>query len=44
VTRASATNRPAPRAEFVDPLRNLAAAITGAETTASSRFKPCTPV
>lgn len=48
VIRASATNRAAPRAEFAPPLRNRAAAITGAEqgveTTASSAFRPFTPV
>jgi len=48
VRKASATNRGAPRAEFVDPFRSRAAATTGAddgvETTASSAFRPFTPV
>ena len=46
VTRASATNRAAPFAEFVAPRRSRVAAITGAETgvetTARSAFKPLT--
>jgi hypothetical protein len=48
VTSASATNRPAPRAEVAEPFRSRDAAITGApvgvEMTASSALRPCTPV
>jgi hypothetical protein len=48
VASASASSFPAPRAEFVDPLRNRVAAITGADVgvdaTASNAFKPFTPV
>jgi len=47
VTRASATGRAAPLAEFVRPRRSRVAAITGAETgveqVASNAFKPLTP-
>jgi hypothetical protein len=46
--RVSVTRRAAPRAEFVDPFRSRAAAITGAavgvETTPSRAFKPLTPL
>ena len=48
VTRASATIRAAPRAEFAGPRRNLVATTTGAEigvdTIASNAFKPFTPL
>jgi hypothetical protein len=48
VISASATNRAAPLTLLVEPLRSRAAAITGAEvgvlTTASSAFRPLTPV
>ncbi len=48
VTRASATDRAAPRAELVPPRRNLVAATTGADsgvdTMASNAFRPLTPV
>ena len=47
VTRASATNRAAPRAEFADPFRSRVAAITGADdgvdAMARNAFKPFTP-
>ena len=47
VLRVSVTRRAAPRAEFVDPFRKRAAAITGAaagvDTTPSRAFKPFTP-
>jgi hypothetical protein len=47
VTSASATRRPAPRAEFADPFRNRVPAITGGasgvEIVASSTFRPFTP-
>jgi hypothetical protein len=48
VASASATNRAAPFAELVDPLRSRVAQITGAadgvETVAISAFSPFTPV
>ena len=48
MTSASATSRAAPFAEFVDPFRSRAAAITGAadgvETVAISALSPFTPV
>ena len=47
VATLSATNRAAPRAEFVEPLRSLLATITGArvglDTVPSSAFSPFTP-
>ena len=47
VTRASATNRAAPRAEFADPFRSRVATITGADdavdAVARNAFKPFTP-
>jgi len=47
VTNASARSRDAPRGEFVEPLRNRVATITGAavgvETIPSSAFNPFTP-
>ena len=47
VTRASATRRAAPLAQFAAPRRSRVAAITGAETgvetTASNAFRPLTP-
>jgi hypothetical protein len=48
VTAASATSRAAPFAEFVEPFRSRAAAITGAEdvvdTIAISTLRPFTPL
>ena len=48
MTRASATSRAAPRAEFADPFRSRVATITGAEdgvdAVARNAFNPSTPV